>query len=124
MKTKRMLLSALLALVLVVGLSSPAFAATPQITGSLQGIDYLNNYDYSDIVMQTLPASREVVYPLSAGMFEWSDGTSRSMSAPVTRTQINAAVITLRVSNMPDDIFESISIAYRDRKSTRLNSSH
>jgi Predicted membrane protein len=117
-KTKRKLLSALLALVLVVGLSSPAFAATPQITGAVQEIDYLRDYDYSEIVMQTLPSSREVVYPLSAGMFDWSDGESRSMSAPVTRTQMNAASITLRVNNMPEDIFESIAIAYRTSSQT------
>lgn len=118
MKMRKTILSVLLAAVMVLGLASPAFAASPKITDVKRPIDYLASYDFSDTTFQDLVNGKTYVYPLTAGMFTWNDNVDRADTDPVTQAQFTDAGITLRVANMPSAIFEYIRLEYKAHAKT------
>ena len=99
----------LLVLVITVGMATTGFAAAGgKITDVLLPIDTNSSYDIDN-------AKAGVVwyYPLTANMFEWSEGTGGA-SEPVTKQQISNATVSVKTTNLDSSIIKEVSLVYRE----------
>ena len=99
--------SVLLVLAMLLGISSTAFAAEPKITGVLEAIDYNVSYNAGDCI-----AGKVIEFPLTADMFQWSDNKPGAVGAPVTETNVKDADIRIRISGQDASVIKKISLDY------------
>lgn len=102
-----------LAILLTFGMTTVAFAAAPKITGIKQPIAFNANPSDYDVGPKTVWD-----FPLTADMFEWSDGVAGAVKGVVTTAQLTAANIEIKSSSRDMSMIKSIAFV---NKASSLN---
>ena len=106
--------SLLLALVLVIGLAPTAFAAS-KIIGANSPLDL----NYGSTYLDSQPYNTEVVFPLTADMFDWDEDAPETNA--VTKSQLDSARITLRTQVVKGSrVFNTSEIRIENRNGGAL----
>ena len=99
------LLSAVLAVILVIGISSVSFAAEDKITGADKPID--TNYSPN---LDGLAPGTVLYYPLTADMFTWASGKTGGAKEPVTSRDISRASVSAVLTGSDTKAVKNIKI--------------
>ncbi len=100
------IVSFVLATILCLGFATVAYAAG-DISGIKESLDY-NNQSYLE---NTEYKPGDVLeFPLTANMFEWSDGSVGGAGIPVTKAQLSKAKVDIKYSGSDTSMIKSISI--------------
>ncbi|MDL2233808.1 hypothetical protein LJC63_09585, partial [Ruminococcaceae bacterium OttesenSCG-928-L11] len=101
------ILSFLIVAGMVFGMGMGAFASTTsKADGAILPIDTNYNEDYN------VGPDDEIIFPLTADMFSWKDGTVRTKAA-IKKSQLSN--ITFDVRSLPSKILSKSDISFADK---------